>query len=676
MISHESTNDRGYSQQRESSHPSSPPSSSSYPRPSHSSVPYSRPVDNGPISPYDRAFPQLSRGSSLASPASDMIGRYQLESFDSVRPNHSPTIIDTDRHVNEMRVDSSNGNQSPSSHMAILLSPTSRSVRVNDAPINSNPTDQQSSVPTSASTLSPTSVLGSSIGSIDPKELEAQQLAQLQQIQAKGKEQHLQQLLLHQQRYQQQHRQHPQHPHLYINSPPTNSPTHANMQSPLVSPTISSPVSSTHLPHQSAPPSVSAPVNSVHSFPTSVSALTSPIGQNVPSGILTLHQTQTPSQIGSLPNPPLTRGGQHDTVKHYTPQMAEQEQQPQQQQFHPLSQSLDPPSPVSISMSVAEASVMGPSLHPYQLDADPTKSQHNQFDEDHQMDEDGPTNNPVDPNHDDSNLVVPSYQAPSPTQSNPISSSSQFHTVTTASSQSLSLSPQSIESSSSESSSTSGSSSKTAANRPASLSSHLNHSPSAPAPSTISTNTVVSTASPIHPAAAIGMSSVSPSAESNSQSHSHSDSVSSPPSIPSITNWRKGELLGQGAYGQVFLGLNTDTGQLLAVKQVQLSKERSKASDQLISALESEIALMAGLVHDNIVRYVGSQRSSHHLNIFLEFVSGGSLAGVLKTFGRFSEKLVKLYIKQILAGLQYLHQHNIIHRSVHRPYYDRNDILH
>lgn len=93
-------------------------------------------------------------------------------------------------------------------------------------------------------------------------------------------------------------------------------------------------------------------------------------------------------------------------------------------------------------------------------------------------------------------------------------------------------------------------------------------------------------------------------------------------------------------------------------------QERTKSSDQLISTLESEIALMSGLVHENIVRYVGSQRSANHLHIFLEFVSGGSLASVLKSFGRFSEKLVKLYIKQILQGLDYLHSHHIIHRDI------------
>lgn len=33
-------------------------------------------------------------------------------------------------------------------------------------------------------------------------------------------------------------------------------------------------------------------------------------------------------------------------------------------------------------------------------------------------------------------------------------------------------------------------------------------------------------------------------------------------------NWERGELIGAGAFGRVYLGLNNDTGQLMAVKQV------------------------------------------------------------------------------------------------------------
>lgn len=33
-------------------------------------------------------------------------------------------------------------------------------------------------------------------------------------------------------------------------------------------------------------------------------------------------------------------------------------------------------------------------------------------------------------------------------------------------------------------------------------------------------------------------------------------------------NWTKGELIGSGAFGNVYLGMDNDTGQLMAVKQV------------------------------------------------------------------------------------------------------------
>jgi hypothetical protein len=50
--------------------------------------------------------------------------------------------------------------------------------------------------------------------------------------------------------------------------------------------------------------------------------------------------------------------------------------------------------------------------------------------------------------------------------------------------------------------------------------------------------------------------------------------------------WRKGEMIGSGAFGQVYLGMNLDTGELLAVKQVLglchavLPSLRSQYSDE------------------------------------------------------------------------------------------------
>jgi hypothetical protein len=72
-------------------------------------------------------------------------------------------------------------------------------------------------------------------------------------------------------------------------------------------------------------------------------------------------------------------------------------------------------------------------------------------------------------------------------------------------------------------------------------------------------------------------------------------------------NWTKGELIGQGAFGSVYLGMDNDSGQLMAVKQVHVSKaaERGKVSEHL-KGLEAEVLLLQQLDHANIVRYLVS----------------------------------------------------------------------
>uniref|UniRef100_A0A7S1X2H0 Protein kinase domain-containing protein n=1 Tax=Tetraselmis chuii TaxID=63592 RepID=A0A7S1X2H0_9CHLO len=52
------------------------------------------------------------------------------------------------------------------------------------------------------------------------------------------------------------------------------------------------------------------------------------------------------------------------------------------------------------------------------------------------------------------------------------------------------------------------------------------------------------------------------------------------------------------------------------------------------------------------------------LNIFLEFVPGGSIASLLAKFGSFTESVIRVYTKQILLGLEFLHTHQIMHRDI------------
>lgn len=130
--------------------------------------------------------------------------------------------------------------------------------------------------------------------------------------------------------------------------------------------------------------------------------------------------------------------------------------------------------------------------------------------------------------------------------------------------------------------------------------------------------------------------------------------------------WVKGRLVGQGAFGRVYKGLVCETGQEIAIKQVSLPRDdaQQRRVSEHVRALESEVGVLKGLQHENIVQYIGTEQTDEHLNIFLEYVPGGSISSKLASFGALPESTIKIYTKQILRGLQYLHAKRFMHRDI------------
>ncbi|KAI6779975.1 MAP kinase kinase kinase-like protein [Emericellopsis cladophorae] len=132
--------------------------------------------------------------------------------------------------------------------------------------------------------------------------------------------------------------------------------------------------------------------------------------------------------------------------------------------------------------------------------------------------------------------------------------------------------------------------------------------------------------------------------------------------------WFKGQLIGKGTYGRVYLGMNATTGEFLAVKEVEVNP-RAAAGDkekmrEMVAALDQEIDTMQHLDHVNIVQYLGCERKETSISIFLEYISGGSIGSCLRKHGRFEESIVSSLTRQALSGLAYLHREGILHRDL------------
>ncbi|KAJ4964884.1 hypothetical protein NE237_016733 [Protea cynaroides] len=129
------------------------------------------------------------------------------------------------------------------------------------------------------------------------------------------------------------------------------------------------------------------------------------------------------------------------------------------------------------------------------------------------------------------------------------------------------------------------------------------------------------------------------------------------------SKWKKGKLLGRGTFGHVYVGFNSENGQMCAIKEVRVISD-DQSSKECLKQLNQEITLLSQLSHPNIVQYYGSELGEETLSVYLEYISGGSIHKLLQEYGPFKEPVIQSYTRQILSGLAYLHGRNTVHRDI------------
>lgn len=128
-----------------------------------------------------------------------------------------------------------------------------------------------------------------------------------------------------------------------------------------------------------------------------------------------------------------------------------------------------------------------------------------------------------------------------------------------------------------------------------------------------------------------------------------------------IGNFVVKELLGQGGFGSVRKGVHMETGETAAVKFVP------KGSFRHISDLErvfQEIQSLRQLRHPNVIRIIDVVDHPDSVVFIMEFAAGGELRGYIEGRRFLSEDESRVFFKQIVRAVHYIHSKKIIHRDL------------
>ncbi|RDW88306.1 serine kinase-1 [Coleophoma cylindrospora] len=118
------------------------------------------------------------------------------------------------------------------------------------------------------------------------------------------------------------------------------------------------------------------------------------------------------------------------------------------------------------------------------------------------------------------------------------------------------------------------------------------------------------------------------------------------------------EELGSGSFGTVYKAIERSTGLVVAIKHIDL-----ESSEDDIQEIQQEISVLSTCASPFVTQYKASFLRGHKLWIVMEYLGGGSCLDLLKP-APFNEAHIAIVCRELLLGLEYLHQEGKIHRDI------------
>lgn len=125
-----------------------------------------------------------------------------------------------------------------------------------------------------------------------------------------------------------------------------------------------------------------------------------------------------------------------------------------------------------------------------------------------------------------------------------------------------------------------------------------------------------------------------------------------------INNYEFAHALGEGAYGEVRLGINLLTKEPRAIKIISLNLLNDK------TIIQKEVLIHKSLNHENVIKFVNSIHLQDKFYIIMEYASGGELFDRIEPDVGMNSDIAHKYFHQLVNGVEYIHSKGIVHRDI------------